>query len=44
MGVTNCNRLIFNLNQVFTISDKDMYNAVIAELRAACACYYLIDL
>ena len=46
-GVTNCNRLIFQLESGFLpISDQDMYNAVIAELRATRACYYylLIDL
>jgi hypothetical protein len=46
-GVTNCNRLIYQLESGFLpISNQDVYESTIAELRATRACYYyfLIDL
>ena len=46
-GVTNCNRLIYQIESGFLpISGQVVYDGIIAELRATRACYYyfLIDL
>lgn len=40
-GITNCNRLIFQLESGFLpINDQDLYESMIAELRVTRACYH----
>ena len=40
-GITNCNRLIFQLESGFLpVKDQDLYESMIAELRVTRACYY----